>query len=197
MGRAYGRRAETSFAFGALSFATKSREEFEKAVQLDPANPEAVNDLFDFYIEAPAMVGGGHDKARKLLSTLATCDPEAVYFAEARLAEDRKQFDLAESHLRQAVRAVPNKVGQVLNLARFLARRERYDESDRVFLQARQMAPDSPRVLFARAETCIKTRRHTDEARELLKKYLAAKNLTPDDPPRSEALKLLKKVEGV
>jgi tetratricopeptide (TPR) repeat protein len=196
MGRAWGRRAETSFAFSAMNYATKSREAFEKAVQLDPANAEAMNDLFDFYVEAPAMVGGGHDKARKLLPSLAKCDPDAVYFAEARLAEDQKQFDLAEAHLRQAVLAVPGKVGQVLNLARFLARRERYEESDQVFQQAREMAPNSPRVLFARAETWIRTRRHPDEARALLKKYLTANDLTPDDPPRSEALQLLKKVDG-
>lgn len=196
LGRAWGRRAETSFAFSAMSYAAKSREAFEKAVQLDPANAEAMNDLFDFYVEAPALVGGGHDKARKLLPSLAKCDPDAVYFAEARLAEDQKQFDLAEAHLRQAVLAVPGKVGQVLNLARFLARRERYEESDRVFQQAREMAPNSPRVLFARAETWIRTRRHPDEARALLKKYLTANDLTPDDPPRSEALQLLKKVDG-
>ncbi len=34
------------------------------------------------------------------------------------------------------------------------------------------------------------------EARDLLKQYLAAKNLTPDDPPRWEALRLLKKAES-
>jgi tetratricopeptide (TPR) repeat protein len=196
LGRAWGRRAETSFAFSAMSYAAKSREAFEKAVQLDPANADAMDDLFDFYIEAPAIVGGGHDKARKLLSALAKCNPDAVYFAEARLAEDQKQFDLAEAHLRQAVLAVPGKVGQVLNLARFLARRGRYEESDLVFQQAREMAPNSPRVLFARAETWIGTRRHPDEARALLRKYLAAKDLTPDDPPRSEAIELLKKVDG-
>jgi tetratricopeptide (TPR) repeat protein len=196
LGRAWGRRAETAFAFSAMTDAAKSREAFEKAVQLDPANAEAMNDLFDFYVEAPAIVGGGHDKARKLLPSLAKCDPDAVYFAEARLAEDQKQFDLAEAHLRQAILAVPGKVGQVLNLARFLARRGRFEESDQVFGQAQEMAPNSPRVLFARAETWIRTRRHPDEARTLLKKYLAAHDLTPDDPPRSEALELLKKVEG-
>jgi tetratricopeptide (TPR) repeat protein len=196
LGRAWGRRAENAFALTAMSQAAKSREEFEKAVQLDPSNAEGMNDLFDFYLEAPALVGGGQDKARKLLPALARCDPDAVYFAEARLAEQQKQFDLAEAHLRQAVLAVPGKVGQVLNLARFLARRARYEESDRVFQKAREMAPNSPRVLFARAETLFRTHRHPDEARALLKQYLAAKNLTPDDPPRSEALELLKKVEG-
>lgn len=196
LARAWGRRAETSFALNAVGYATKSREEFERAVALDPMNREAMNDLFDYYMSAPSMLGGGTDKAHNLLPALAKCDPDSVYSAEARLAEQQKQFDVAESRLRQAVRAVPGKVGQVLNLARFLARRGRYDESDRVFQQAREMAPESPRVLFARAEICVTTHRHTDEARALLKQYLSSGNLTPDDPPRSEAAKLLKKAEG-
>src|SRR5437868_10895843 len=36
LGRAWGRRAETSFALNAMGYATKTRDAFEKAVQLDP-----------------------------------------------------------------------------------------------------------------------------------------------------------------
>jgi tetratricopeptide (TPR) repeat protein len=196
LGRAYGRRAETSFALSAFGFATKSREAFERAVKLDSRNKEAANDLFDFYMEAPGIVGGGVDKARKLLPVIAECDPENVPFIEARLYEEKKQFDKAEENLRYAVDRAPQKVGLVLNLARFLARRGRYEESEKVFQRAEQLAPDSPRVIFARAETYVRTERNPATARELLKKYLSAGNLTPDDPPRSEALKLLKKVDG-
>src|SRR3954447_17779725 len=59
LGRAYGRRAETSFALAALGDATKARKAFERAVELDPSNLDAVNDLFEFYLQAPGIVGGG------------------------------------------------------------------------------------------------------------------------------------------
>ena len=71
----------------------------------------------------------------------------------------------------------------------------RYSESEVSFNQAEKLAPGSPRILFARAETYIATKRNTAEARDLLHRYLAA-NLTPEDPSRSEALRLLRKVEG-
>jgi len=77
-----------------------------------------------------------------------------------------------------------------------LARRGRLDESEKAFLQAEKMAPSSPKILFSRAEVLIKANRDLANARNLLKKYLAAPNLTPDDPPRSEALKLLRKAQG-
>jgi tetratricopeptide (TPR) repeat protein len=196
LGRAWGRRAETSFALTAIGYATKTRDAFEKAVQIDPSNGEAINDLFDFYLEAPSLLGGGVDKARKLLPAIAKIDPAEVHFAQARIEEKSKDFDKAESELRHAAELAPRSVGRVIDLAKFMARRGHYDESDRLFQQAQTLAPNAPKVLYARADTLIRTQRNREEARELLKKYLDAKNLTPDDPSRWEALKLLKKAEG-
>ena len=98
--------------------------------------------------------------------------------------------------MRAAIRIAPERLDPVLELAQFLARRGRHEESDQAFQQAASLAPDSPRILFARAESLIKGKRNLAEAHDLLKQYLAAKGLTPDDPPRWEALRLLKKTEG-
>jgi tetratricopeptide (TPR) repeat protein len=196
LGRAYGRRAETAFAFNAMSLAIKSREAFEKAIQLDSANKDALGDLFDFYIGAPGIVGGGVEKARSLMPLVAKYDPGQLDYAQGQIDEQQKQLSSAEAHLRRAAESTPLQIGQVLNLARFLALHGRYEESEQEFLRAERLFPDSPRVTFARAETYVKTGRNPDQARELLKKYLAAGNLTPDDPPRADAMKLLKKIEG-
>src|SRR5262245_56841894 len=51
LGKAYGRRAETSNPFSAPMLASKARQQFEKAVQLDGRNAEAINDLFSYYLE--------------------------------------------------------------------------------------------------------------------------------------------------
>jgi tetratricopeptide (TPR) repeat protein len=199
LGRAWGRRAETSFALLAAGYATKSRQAFEKALQLNPGNTDALGDLSDFYVDAPGLVGGGLEKAAALLPQFARYDPVGGYLAQARIAEKKKQFADAEADLRRAIEMGPGKVGLVLNLAQFLSRRGRYEESEKVFAQAADVAnaaPDSPRILYARADSYISARRNMDQARDLLKKYLAANNLTPDDPPRWQALNLLKKAGG-
>ncbi|MEK7406355.1 MAG: tetratricopeptide repeat protein, partial [Acidobacteriota bacterium] len=67
LGKAYGRRAETSSFLTAPGFASRTRTEFEKAVELDPRNREAVNDLFEYYLQAPGFLGGGFDKAAALV----------------------------------------------------------------------------------------------------------------------------------
>jgi tetratricopeptide (TPR) repeat protein len=197
LGRAEGRRAETSVALGAVSHANKARAAMEKAVQLDPSNKEALDDLFDYYIQAPGFMGGGFDKAAALLPLIAKVDPAEAQFAKGRMAEEKKDFETAEAHFRRTVELAPHSVGRLLDLAKFLAKRGRTDESEKVYQQAYHLAPGTPRVLYARAQLWIQTKRNLTEAREILQKYLTLNNLTPDDPSRSEALQLMKKTDGV
>ncbi len=196
LGRVYGRRAETSFALNAIGWASKSRNSLEKAVELDPGNSEAVNDLFEFYIQAPGFMGGGLDRAEKIAEIVARRDPAEGAYDRARIAEARKQYGPAEQYLKRAADLAPHQVGRLLDLAKFLARQGRFEESDRTFVQAEKVAPNAPKVYFAEAATYIKSNRNVDTARELLKRYLNASNLTPDDPPKSEAERLLRKVSG-
>jgi tetratricopeptide (TPR) repeat protein len=196
LGRAEGRRAETSFALNAMPHATKARDALEKAVELDPKNKEALDDLFDYYIQAPGFMGGGFDKANKLIPLIGKVSPAEATFAKGRMAEQKKDYDTAEAQFRRTVELAPNSVGRLLDLARFLAKRNRIDESERVFAQAAHIAPNAPRVMFARAELWIQSNRNVTQARNILQKYLLLDNLTPNDPQRPEALALLKKAGG-
>jgi tetratricopeptide (TPR) repeat protein len=191
LGRAYGRRAETSSPFTAPRYASKARQAFEKAVELDPRNILALNDLFEYYMQAPGFLGGGKDKASALAERIAALDPAEGHYVHARLAEDNRDFSKAEIQLRRAVDAAPASVGRILDLAKFLAKRGRFQESEAEFQRAEKIAPNSPKVLFERAATYIETKRNMETAKLLLKRYLEAP-LTPDDPPRTEAEKLLR-----
>lgn len=194
LGRAWGRRAETSNMLVAPSYASKSRQCFEKAVQLDPDHGEALNDLFSYYLEAPGFLGGGMEKAQALVEKIRNVDPAEAEYALAQIAEKRKQYATAEAHLRRAIELAPRQVGRVVDLARFLVRRGRLQEAETTFEQAAAIEPQSPKVLFARAESYLKAGRK-EEARRLLEQYLKAP-ITPDDPPREEALKLLERIGG-
>lgn len=195
LGRAYGRRAEMGSMFTALGNAAKARQNFEKAIQLDPHNAEAVNDLFEFYVEAPGFMGGGLDKAERLAALIAARDAAEGQYAQARIAEKRKEYRGAEAHLRRAMELAPRQVGRVIDLAKFLAQHDRFEESEKTFQAAEKIDPGAPKLMFARASTYIEAKRNLATARNLLHKYLRAQ-LTPDDPPRSEALKLLQQVSG-
>jgi Flp pilus assembly protein TadD len=195
LGRAFGRRAETGNPFTALGYASRARQNFEKAVELDTNNSEAVNDLFEFYLEAPGFIGGGMEKAVKIAERIAEMNAAEGNYARAQIEEKRRDYHRAEQHLRRAMELAPRQVGRVIDLAKFLAKRGRFEESEQTFVAADKLAPHAPKVMYARAATYIETGRNLDTARELLEKYLAS-SLTPDDPSREEAQKLLRQASG-
>ena len=194
LGRLYGRRAEMAGPLGAMGNASKARQYFEKAVALEPTNIDALNDLLDYQLEAPGFLGGGLDRARATLALISRANPAEGLWAESKLDEKRKQWSSAEEHLRQAVAIAPQ-VGRLVALARFLARRGRYDESDQSFARAEQLAPDSPSLMYARAHVYIESHRNLDLAKDLLERYLSA-DISADDPPKADARKLLRRIEG-
>src|SRR5260370_1889310 len=191
LGKSFGKRAETASPFTAPGLAAKARQDFEKAVALNPKNKEAVNDLFEYYLEAPGFLGGGLDKAAGVAESIAALDPAEGLWAQSRIAERRRDYRKAEEQLRRAMQAAPQQVGRIVDLAKFLSKQGRIEESEQTFQAAERIAPNSPRLLYNRAETYIKAGRNIATARELLKRYLAA-NLAPDDPSRQAAEKLLR-----
>ena len=147
LGRAYGRKAETGNPLTAPGNASKARQNFEMAVQLNPKNSDALNDLFDYYLQAPGFLGGGLDKAQTLLPQIKAIDSAEYFFAQAQIAEKRKEFASAEQQFRRAVELAPRQVGRVLDLAKFLLRQGRIREGDALLKQASAIAPNDPKEL--------------------------------------------------
>jgi Flp pilus assembly protein TadD len=195
LGRAWGRRAEVSSLLTAPGYASKARQCFEKAIQLNPNNLEAQSDLFEYYLEAPGFLGGGQDKAADTAAQIARINPAEGHWAQAKLAEKRKEYSNAEDQLRRAIEIAPQQIGRFIDLARLLTKQGRVQEADQSLARAEQIAPNNARLIFARADLYIRSGRNLDVARALLKRYLSMK-LSPDDPSRAQAEKLLKQAQG-
>ncbi|MGA2114486.1 MAG: hypothetical protein ABSH56_07005 [Bryobacteraceae bacterium] len=196
LGRAYGRRAETSSPLTAPGYASRARQNFERAVELNPRNLDALGDLFEYYLEAPGFLGGGTDKARATAERIAVIDAGEGHRMQAKLAEKRKEYATAEMELRRAVEIAPQTVGRFVELARFLARQGRFHESDQSLARAEKLAPGNPRLIFAKADIYLRSGRNRDQAKTLLERYMSLP-LSPEDPPRQEAAKLLQLAQGL
>ncbi len=146
-------------------------------------------------MNAPGFLGGGLDKAESIARSIAGERPPEFEFEMAQIADHRKDFASAEAHLRRAMGLAPSEPGRVVDLARYVAKRGRFGESDELFERARKLAQGAPRVAFAQARANIENRRNLERARQLLRDYMKAR-LTPDDPPREEAEKLLRRAGG-
>ncbi len=62
----YGREAENVNWFKAMSYAKKTLAHLQKSDELDPNNLEILDDLMDFYHEAPAFLGGDTKKGDEI-----------------------------------------------------------------------------------------------------------------------------------
>jgi cytochrome c-type biogenesis protein CcmH/NrfG len=195
LGRSLGRRAETSHFFTAPGYAARCREALERAVALDGHDVGAMSDLAMYYLEAPGFLGGGLDKAEKLAARIAALDTAEGESMAARMAEKRQDFSAAEAHLQRAAEMAPRQIEPLIALAQFLARRGEVQQSEQALAHAAQITPASPKLLFARAELYIRQERNLEAAHALLRRYLQMP-LTPEDPPRREAERLLAKTRG-
>src|SRR5271154_3965361 len=105
LGRAYGFKASHANPIAALSLPIKVRTAFERAVQLDPENIHAMNDLGEFYVAAPSLIGGGLDKAQTLAAKMQPHFPAQAHRLLALIAEKKKENALAEAEFSNAVAA--------------------------------------------------------------------------------------------
>lgn len=66
LAQSYGRAAENANWFSAMGLAKKTLEHLEISVSLDPDNLQYLDDLKDYYRDAPGFLGGDRKKAREM-----------------------------------------------------------------------------------------------------------------------------------
>jgi tetratricopeptide (TPR) repeat protein len=102
LGRAYGQQAMTASVFKMPGLATRTKEQFARAVELDPLLFEARSGLTQFYLIAPGFAGGSTAKAKELAAEAQPRQPEHAKVLRAMLAMNDKDWAGAERELASA-----------------------------------------------------------------------------------------------
>lgn len=173
LGRVYGEKANRASFIAAAGLAGKVREEFQRAVDLDPADTNARIDLAEYYLEAPGIVGGGQDKARAQAKIIGNLDPAMEHWVYARIGEKNKDASTAEREYRQVVALSQGDAEAWLNMALFLRRQKRYDDMEQAIVKTSQAPTPKREVLVDAAQTLFRAGRAFPFAIELLQRYLA------------------------
>jgi tetratricopeptide (TPR) repeat protein len=119
LGQAFGRSAEKAGVFSKYGLARKCVAEFERAAALDPGNVGFHESLLEYYSQAPAIVGGGPDRAAKEAAIIMKLNPVQGHRAYATLYIARGDYDRALAELDEVLRTEPKdydalyKVGDV------------------------------------------------------------------------------------
>jgi tetratricopeptide (TPR) repeat protein len=108
LGDACGLAVQTAGMFSKMSLGKKCLAAYEKAVELDPANLTARSSLASMYQMAPAMMGGGIDKAYAQAAEIKKLDPTRGHIAYATLYTGEKKFTEAFAEFEEALKAAPD-----------------------------------------------------------------------------------------
>lgn len=177
LGRAYGSQAQRAGKLSQIGLAKKTKAEFERASALDPENLDAREDLIQYYLQAPGMVGGSVTKAKEQAAEIQKRDPLRGTLAYASVAQDQKDFAGAERQYRSAIAAYPESLNVRYALGSFFTRRERYDEAFAVFDSVLAARPDELNALYQIGRTGAISGLRLDRAEQAMKEFLAS-------PPR-------------
>ncbi len=182
LARAYGRKAGDAKPLAAAGLARKAKNEFERAVQLAPANVEARSDLSQYYTQAPAIMGGGLDKARDQAAEISKYNAAEAHLILAQVAAKEKRYDEAESEFHSAIEEARNPATYWLRLADYYRLRGRYDDAQKSVLTAMTQPSRSAENYFDAANELYLSGRDFPEAVQYLQQYLDSGGLVENAP---------------
>ncbi len=182
LGRAYGEKADRISFVGAYVLSKKVRSEFETAVQLNPQNVEALSDLGEFYSAAPALVGGGTDKADEVARKLDPLDPARAHDLRARIAEAQKDYAKAENEFKTAITVSPKPANNWMTLGSFYRRRQRWDDMVAAIRSGIAADKEHGTALPNGAWVLMRANREPQLALQMMESYLASPRKTEEAP---------------
>jgi tetratricopeptide (TPR) repeat protein len=188
LGQIYGRKAEQQHS---LILAVRTREEFQKAVALDRSNIDARRDLMEFYLDAPWLLGGGKDKAKKQAKAIAALNPAAGALARGQLDEKNGDLAKAEGEFRRVVDLKPPMVGPYLEAADFFESRRDVTGMRAAVTAARKINPSDPRLSYYQGVLDVLQGANLGEAERELRTYVAGAPQRSTYPSRASALSWL------
>lgn len=184
LARSYGIKADKTRSFW---LARKSRDEYQKAVQLDPDNLEARRDLMEFYLQAPWILGGSKGKAWAQVEAIASRNTLQGDLARAQYWRDLDKPALAAKEYRKVMAAKPQEAGAYFQVADFYESDQKPTEVEAAIRAASLIVPDDPRLDFYSGVANVMKGQSLAKAEQDLKTYLQKAPPRNDFPPYAAA----------
>jgi tetratricopeptide (TPR) repeat protein len=184
LGTAYGSQAQKASIFGQASLAGKTKDEFEKAVELDPNLLDARYGLIQFYAMAPGIMGGSYDKAFAQAAEIKKHDPLMAHRATAFIYTHQKKTDEARNEYLAEVREYPKSARAHIDLGVSYIVEKNFKAANDEFETALKVEPTYMPVYFRIGQGSAITSSNYAKGEEALRKYLA---YTPkeNEPPHA------------
>lgn len=175
-----------------MSMAPDLRDAFEAAVRLDGNLLDARSALIQFYLQAPAAMGGGIEKARAQAAEIAKRNPVRGHLAEATLQRAHHKDDAAAMRaIDAAVAAVPNLPGDDIDtrvsVGSTLVALERYDDAHAYYRTWMTAQPGHAAPHYQLGRLAAISGRFLDEGAGGLRRYIDGGLTRGDNDPKDTA----------
>jgi tetratricopeptide (TPR) repeat protein len=172
LGRALGlQAAQGGIVSGALSV-RRVKVELEKAIELDPLNLEARQDLAILYRAAPGFLGGSNAKAAEQIAFIQRHDPALASQLDGDFLFADKKYDAALAAYQESERLHPRPMIHVrISLAH--QNRKEWPEAFAALDRALAMDANFPFALYQVGRTAALSGQQLDRGEKCLRTYIA------------------------
>lgn len=170
LGNAYGRLTQNSSKIRQGFIAPKIKNSYEKAIEIDPKNMDALWGLVEYYTQAPAFMGGSWEKAASTAELIKEVDLAESYRAYATIYLRQDKFDLAEEAY---VKLAETDKNYQMSLGTFYQNYASYEKAFMVFEKVYKNDSTNLNALYQIGKTSALSGLKSDVGIDALTKYLS------------------------
>ena len=172
LGRALGlQAAQKGIVSGALSV-RQVKAEFEKAIELDPLNLEARQDLAIMYRAVPGFLGGSNAKAAEQIAFIRRHDPALASQLDGDFLFAEKKYEAALAAYQESARLHPRSMIQV-RISLLYQQKKDWTQAFAALDRALAFDPDFPFALYQVGRAAALSGYQLDRGEKALRTYIA------------------------
>jgi tetratricopeptide (TPR) repeat protein len=172
LGRAVGLEAAQNGITKSVLSIRKVKAELEKAIELDPVNLEARQDLAIMYRALPGLVGGSNTKAAEQVAFIRRNDPALAAQLDGDFLAGDKKYDAALAAYDESARLNPRPIIHV-RISLVHQQKKEWDKAFTALERALALDANYPLALYQIGRTAALSGQQLDRGEKCLRTYIA------------------------
>jgi len=172
LGRALGLQAAQNGITSSVMSVRKVKAELEKAIELDPNNLEARQDLAIMYRALPGLLGGSNAKAAEQVAFIRRNDPALAAQIDGDFLASDKKYDAALAAYNESAKLNPRPMIQV-RISLVHQQKREWDKAFAALERALAMNANYPLALYQIGRTAALSGQQLDRGEKYLRTYIA------------------------
>jgi tetratricopeptide (TPR) repeat protein len=179
LGRAYVQALPQASFIKQPLLARRARQEFDRALEIDPRNVDAREDRAIYYMYAPSIAGGGMDKARAEAEVVRGLSSYRGALLRAQIELHDKQNAVAEAEYLGLVGAYPDSAAPFTSLVGLYQSEKRYADAFAAVDRRLAAKPHDDWGTYSLGRTAALSGLRLDDGAAALRRYIAAGRFQP------------------